>query len=302
MPDKTFPIIAVGATLFLVLAVFSFNFKTTSEEPVLTRNKTPFPEISLRAKSVYIYDLRADEEIFSLNPDERLPLASLTKLMAASVAYDLSPDFGTVTVTNYALDTYGDSGLLVSDKWSLKNLLDFSLVTSSNDGMRAVALSLGALGRLATPEELVGSFVTAMNQKASRLDLKNTYFWNETGLDESEAKGGAYGTARDISTLVSHILFNQPDLLEATKELEVVLISDQASYLARNTNSLAREIPGLRASKTGFTNAAGGNLTFVFDPEIGRPIVVTILGSTASGRFEDARKLIVGTLDYLKTN
>ena len=139
-----------------------------------------------------------------------------------------------------------------------------------------------------------------MNKKALELGLNNTYFWNETGLDESEFKGGAYGTARDITTLMEYIILYYPDLLEATRLPSTTIESlDNYQHTAKNTNDIVNFIPGFLGSKTGYTNTAGGNLTFVFDPELGRPIIVTILGSTAGGRFEDAKKLISGTLQYI---
>ncbi|MFZ2484673.1 MAG: hypothetical protein WAW81_01895, partial [Minisyncoccia bacterium] len=182
--------------------------------------------------------------------------------------------------------------------------LDFSLLTSSNDGMRAVALSLGALSKAgAGPEEIINDFVGEMNIKAGELGLKNTYFWNETGLDESDVKGGAYGTARDVSTLMAHILANYPELFAATREVKTTITSlDNRAHVANNTNNIADEIPGLLASKTGFTDTAGGNLAIVFDPELGRPIVISILGSTGDGRFEDMRILIGAVMTYISSN
>ena len=84
------------------------------------------------------------------------------------------------------------------------------------------------------------------------------------------------------------MLKNYPDLLKDTAEAS-----------ERNTNLVASEIPGLLGSKTGLTDLAGGNLVFAFDPELGRPIVITILGSTEEGRFQDVRKLISATLEYI---
>jgi D-alanyl-D-alanine carboxypeptidase (penicillin-binding protein 5/6) len=167
-----------------------------------------------------------------------------------------------------------------------------------------VALALGALPSLkASDKEVLDDFVRLMNAKALELDLKNTYFWNETGLDESVGKGGAYGTTHDFAMLLEYIMMQKPGLMEATQETQTVLTSlDNHQHLAKNTNLIAKEIPGLLASKTGYTDIAGGNLAFVFDPEIGRPIIVTILGSSALGRFEDAKILIVATLKYINGN
>lgn len=260
-----------------------------------------FPVLELEAKSVYIYDSRTKQVIFAKNENERLPLASLTKVMSALVAKDISPAFGTVTITSHALATEGDSGLLNDEKWSLEELLDFSLVSSSNDGIHAVALALGSLSNSqATDKEIIDGFVLAMNQKAKELDLKNTYFWNETGLDESEVKGGAYGTAKDVAMLFDYIISTDPELLSATRETESTHVSiDNHEHKAKNTNTVAAEIPGLLASKTGFTSAAGGNLAFAFDPEIGRPIIISILGSSADGRFVDALTLVNATTAFL---
>lgn len=300
--EKRFFLILSGALTFFLVTSFVLgnriergDFSTPTH---LVENQ--FPEVELEAKSAYVYDLRTGKELFAQDPDRRLPLASITKLMSALVALDLSPSYGTVTVTGSALAVYGDSGLKNGEKWSLGNLLDFSLLTSSNDGIHAVALSLASLEKtLVTDEEIINSFVVEMNAKASKLGLKNTYFWNETGLDESLAKGGAYGSARDISTLVGYILKNNPSALEATKESETTINSSDSVHEARNTNSVANQIPGLLASKTGFTDIAGGNLVFIFDPELGRPIVVTILGSSGEGRFVDALKLVDATLEYI---
>ncbi len=260
-----------------------------------------FPAVSLQAKSAFVYDLRTGKELYVKNADTRLPLASLTKLMSALVALDLSPSYGTVKITDDALTPYGDSGLKTGEKWTLKKLLDFSLLTSSNDGIHAIALSLAALDKSnVSPADLIQRFVTVMNAKASELNLKNTYFWNETGLDESDYKGGAYGSARDVSALMSYIITHHPEMLEATRSAEEVVTSlDHSAYLGHNTNSLINNIPGVLGSKTGFTDVAGGNLTFAFDPELGHPIVVTVLGSSAEGRFEDAQKLVNATMRYI---
>lgn len=263
-----------------------------------------FPEVSLKAKAAYVYDARTKEVLFAQNEEARMPLASLTKVMSALVAKELSPENGSLIVQRQALDAEGDSGLLAGERWRLKDLLDYSLVTSSNDGMRAVALSLGALESSTLQEgEILNSFVNEMNKKAGELGLKNTYFWNETGLDESEFKGGAYGTAKDMTRLMEYVITYEPEILSATRESSISVSSlDNFAHPGKNTNILSGEIPGIIASKTGFTNTAGGNLVLAFDPELGRPIIVAVLGSTEQGRFEDARILINAVLKYISQN
>lgn len=300
MPDKNFTLITAGAAGFFLLAFFALKPvapRDIAEKP----EEAVFPHVALQAKAAYVYDLREGKELFAKNPDIRLPLASVTKLMSAFVASNLLPEYGKVVVSSEALKTYGDSGLAAGEKWALKNLLDFSLLTSSNDGIHAVALALAAIDRSqATEGEIIQDFVTAMNAQASQLGLKNTYFFNETGLDESEVKGGAYGSARDISTLFATILKTKPELLEATREPAAVFVSlDNLAHPGKNTNALVADIPGVLGSKTGFTDIAGGNVVFAFDPELGRPIIVAVLGSSAEGRFEDAKKLVEATMAYI---
>lgn len=299
-------VMLVVALVFLLIIPFVFGLKVRRGDvsvPSETAFKQ-FPTVSLQAKAVYVYDLRTKTVLFAKNENTRLPLASLTKIMSAIVAEDISPLYGVITVSGEALKTEGDSGLYKDERWSLENLLDFSLMASSNDGMRAVALSLGALSQAgASSEEITNDFVRAMNHKASVLGLNNTYFWNETGLDESDVKGGAYGTARDLGALLEYVLINHSTLFVATREATMNFQSlDNRLHVAKNTNDIVAEIPGLLVSKTGFTDTAGGNLVIIFDPELGRPIIVSILGSTEEGRFEDARALISATLRYIIEN
>lgn len=297
-------IILVVTILLLLIASFVFDIGKRDISTSSDIASKAFPEVSINARAAYVYDVRTETVLYAKNEDTRLSLASLTKVMSALVAEDLNPLFGIITVSGEALRAEGDSGLYRNEKWSLKDIIDFSLLSSSNDGMRAVALALGAISRSnATTEEIINDFVREMNLKASVLGLKNTYFWNETGLDESNVRGGAYGTARDMSTLFEYILKNKPELLSATKETAVTFSSvDNYRHTAKNTNSITNKIPGLIASKTGSTDTAGGNLVIIFDPELGRPIIVSVLGSTEGGRFEDIETLIGATMEYIKNN
>jgi len=72
------------------------------------------------------------------------------------------------------------------------------------------------------------------------------------------------------------------------------------NYTAENTNKLVDSLPKTTGSKTGYTVLAGGNLVMEFDFD--RPIIITILGSTKDGRFEDMTKLYNHTRQYLHNN
>ena len=92
---------------------------------------------------------------------------------------------------------------------------------------------------------------------------------------------------------------NYPDLLEATRYKTLEFTSAQKTYVAKNTNAVIDKIPNAIASKTGFTDLAGGNLVVAFDAGLNRPIIVSILGSSEEGRFTDVLRLIGATFKEL---
>jgi serine-type D-Ala-D-Ala carboxypeptidase (penicillin-binding protein 5/6) len=301
---KFFTALGVILVIFLTISlVLGSRIKRGDiSNPSKIVNVSPYDSMKLTAQAAYVYDSRTGEILYSKNASKRLPLASLTKVMTALVALDTAPSNSTIRITQESLSPEGDSGLLVGETWHLKDLLDFSLTSSSNDGMHAVALALGALHKSnPTEQEAQSDFVLSMNKKAAAIGMKNTYFMNETGLDETTKKGGAYGTAEDMARLFDYILRNHPSLLEATAASKIkVLTLDNYSHSAKNTDAIINDIPGIKASKTGFTDIAGGNLVIAFDPELGRPIIISVLGSTQSGRFTDMEKLVEASIKAIQ--
>jgi D-alanyl-D-alanine carboxypeptidase len=260
----------------------------------------PFKDINIEGKAAYVFDVSKNKVLYKKNEFEQLPLASLTKLMTALTAYDLFPKDSQIIIKKEFLKEEGDSGLLANESWKLKDLLDFSLVVSSNDGARSVASVIGA-NNLNTDDYNLGrrDFITKMNEKAESLGLRQMYFINESGLDEGSVSGG-YGSAIDVEKLLQYLIQHKPEIIEATRFTDIKIDSMNKSHPAENTNIDVGEIPGLIASKTGYTNLAGGNLAIAFDPSIGRPIIVVVLGSTQEGRFKDVEALIKASLDYVK--
>jgi len=293
---------ALGAVLlvFLIIALAAEGKGSTQPKPAPAPD--PFTNVSISAKAAYVYDIRTKEVLYAKNEKARLPLASLTKVMSALVASDTAGDDAIVTITPDAIKPEGDSGLLVGERWTMKNLLDFSLTTSSNDGIHAAGLAAGAIAAgTSDPTSAEVAFIHSMNAKADELQMKNTYYFNDTGLDESTQKGGAYGSAEDMAKLFEFVLSTHPDLLEATQESSATISSLDQPHEAKNTDILADLIPGLIASKTGFTDLAGGNLVIAFDPELGHPVIVSVLGSTEAGRFQDVTTLVNAALKSLST-
>jgi D-alanyl-D-alanine carboxypeptidase len=248
----------------------------------LTYYADPFNKLNLTAKAAVLYDPEKNEVIYAKNAYAPMPLASITKVMTALVASNLANEGVGVTVSAEDLKTEGDSGLSRDEAWSLKKLIDFTLISSSNDGATSLAAAAG-----------VTNFIAAMNTEAETLGLTQTKFSNPTGLDLSPGVAGSTGSAFDVARLIAYILKTKPELLAATSEKQAVIISEsELRHFAVNTNTLVGRLPGLFASKTGFTDTAGGNLAVAVDIGLNQPVIAVVLGSTEEGRFADVEALI----------
>lgn len=305
--NSTFLIFFLLAALIALLSLaFIYNknnrvrIDNLKHEIAAANPANPFEGIELAARAAIVFDMREGKVIFSKNSEEVLPLASLAKVMAALTAVELVPDYTTVTMTREYLLEEGDVGFLADEKWKLGDLLAASLISSSNDGMRAVAAAAAASISAGDTETAHKLFVSEMNKKAVEIGLSKAYFENENGLDKNNDISGAYGSARDIAELFGYALENHGDIFEPTKYEELTFISlSNIKHYMKNTNPALNSLPGLIASKTGFTDLAGGNLAVVVDVGLEGPYVISVLGSTYDGRFTDVEKLSDALGEYV---
>ena len=262
--------------------------QTASVAAAVNEAASPFSEVELSARAAFVFDISTGKTLFEKNADAQLPLASITKLVTSITALALAPDYALVPFNN--------------EQWSIKDLLSFSLTASSNDGASSVAAIAGSFASHGdTDIENKAEFIESMNKEARKAGLSASYFLNETGLDENAEISGGYGSARDTARLIAYAYQNHPDLFGATTQSETMFVEENGNrHEADNTNKIVAKIPMLRASKTGLTDLAGGNLAVVFDAGVGKPIAVSVLGSTQDGRFEDVRNLVAATLKYLQ--
>ena len=244
-------------------------------------------DLSLGATAVYAKDLKTGETIYAKNADAQLPLASLTKLMTVLTAMDTLSLDERIVISREALTPEG-GGLGVGEVWRAGDLIDYTLIASVNDGAHALALSASE----ARSEDEV-DFISRMNAKAKTIGMVQTYFTNDTGLDLSETAGGSYGSARDIATLFEYLAIHTPRLIEGSSldSKKFVALSGEVHF-ASNTSSVIGSLGGAIASKTGFTDLAGGNLGIIFEPIPGRAVSAVVLGSTREGRDSDMKVLI----------
>lgn len=260
----------------------------------------PFLGLTLEARAVYVFDVKSQRPLFSKNENIILPLASLTKIMTILTASEILPKDTIIKINKEALQREGDTGLYINEEWKLNDLIDLTLVSSSNDGAYAIASSANlVLSDEKNDDGNLTHFVRKMNEKAQEIGLSGTHYNNETGLDESNDQSGGYGTARDMAMLFSHMIGKNPELLEATRYENLRIFSQTAIHNVKNTSSVINSIPSTIGSKTGYTDLAQGNMVIAFDAGINYPVIIVVLGSTYEGRFNDIQKLSEATLQYL---
>lgn len=270
----------------------------------LVKQVDPFENISIAGQSAIVLDVKTGKVLYEKNSDVVRPLASITKIMTAVTALDLLPNYTVITINKEFLKEEGDSGFYRDEKWKLRDLLDYSLVTSSNDGAAAIASAAGAV-ESGTTDINIGreEFITKMNAKAQSIGIPNARFLNETGLDLPDGQSGGYASARDVAKLFSYALSKRPEIFEATRYKNTSVTSlDKIAHKATNTNESIDDLPGVIGSKTGYTALAGGNLAIIFDPGLARPVVIVVLDSTTEGRFSDVTLLAQKTLEAIAQN
>lgn len=307
--DQSMPVFQqLGLALGALLLIFGFSYipgvlereaedDAAPEEVSAVSEEPQFGEVRVSAEAAYVWDVKNQRALYNKNAGQQLPLASLTKLMTALVAYEhLSAD-AEVSIPDEAIQQEGDSLMASGEVFRLSDLVDLTLLTSSNDGAYALAYAAGATTNGAAP---VTAFISSMNAKAEEIGLLQSHFKNPTGLDMDEEASGSYGTARDMAFLMEYLLVHHPYILEETTKAETPVYDQMgALFTAVNTNEAVYDIPGFIGSKTGYTDLAGGNLVIAFDAGLNRPIVISVLGSTREGRFADALALIRATQAYL---
>ncbi|MFN3188666.1 MAG: D-alanyl-D-alanine carboxypeptidase family protein [Candidatus Paceibacteria bacterium] len=249
--------------------------------------------IEIEAKAGFVYDAINNRVLYQKEADQVLPIASITKLMTSLVAHELLSEDTAVTVPLTATLLESASGLQTGERLTARSLINYAMLSSSNDAAHSLAAAAASAISAGSSEAV---FVEAMNIRAKELGLQTLSFKNPHGLDIDTQRAGAYGSARDISFLMEYIYKNYPDLLSVTMEDSTRIYNTDGDFReATNTNRALLDIPQLRGSKTGYTILAGGNLTVVFEAGLNRPIIITVLGSSFSGRFSDVLSLIEAT-------
>lgn len=288
--------------IVLILGVISFfyargvqseikkNARIEEEIERYEKSLQPLLSLALNAKGFAIYDTNTKQFFYKKNAQSPMPLASLAKVMSAMIIMENVPVDHIFKISKDSLSQAGDNKLLVDEKWKRDELLKFTLVESSNDAIRQMAIETGSL---IDPEALdpLQAFVKKMNEKALALGFRSMRFTNESGLDTEFGENGAYASARDMAKLFALAVETYPDIFTPTIKSAPVITSLDKEHVAKNTNPIVEDIPGIIASKTGFTNISGGNLAVMVPGHDGHILSVVVLGSTFDERFVDVEKI-----------
>ncbi len=299
-------IVALGL-VFVASASFAYSYvrdtllesvpATEQVASVGTVHADAFAFVQLQAQSAYVYDLRTHRVLFALNPDAPRPLASLTKVATVLAVSEVLAPHSTITIPYDTAPLGRPERLTQGAVWKLQDVIDFTLVSSSNEGADILAQAANDAIHKQYPESPeAGATVWRMNNLVHNLGLTDMYFTNDSGLDVSGTQAGAYGSAREVSTLFAYAASTSHSTFAGTARDGILLTAESGEKAsAFNTNTVLGAIPGLIMGKTGYTTLAGGNLAIVFDIGLGHPIVAVVLGSTEHDRFEDMKKLVAAT-------
>lgn len=216
-------------------------------------------------------------EVWEQDAHERLPQASLTKIMTALLVLEKYQPEAVVTVSKEAAAAHPTKiGLHAGDRLRLADLLAATLIHSANDACRTLA------------EWHSGSeekFVEKMNERAVQLGLHDTHFVNACGFDAD----GHYSSAHDIAQLAEVALKNRTfSRLVDKPEMTIRTVDGRRKFRFHSTNQLLGKYDGAKGVKTGFTFKAGPCLVAVSERKDMRVMIVML---NAHNRWPNARQM-----------
>ncbi|MCH5199874.1 MAG: D-alanyl-D-alanine carboxypeptidase [Oscillospiraceae bacterium] len=238
------------------------------------------------AVSVILTESATGQVLYSQNPDQKLPIASVTKIMTLLIAAEemkagrLSME--DTVVASYNAFVTGGSVIWLNEgeKMSVYDILRSVVISSANDACVALAEHISAT------EE---AFVNRMNKRAKDLDMTNTHFVNCTGLDAENH----YSTAADVAKMAAELRkYDYYDEFLMTRLTYVREGTDRATQLL-NTNKLLG-YDGITGLKTGTTDNAGYCFTATAKRGDMELVAVVLGAKTDDSRFDIAEQL----LDY----
>lgn len=204
------------------------------------------------ARSSILMDVDSGRILYNKNMNEKRLIASITKIMTATVAIENSDVNKKVKAGNEVLSMYGTSIYIESgEEMTIKDLLYGLILRSGNDAAVVIAKAVSKDEK---------SFVKLMNETATRIGMKNTVFHNCHGLDEETQN---YSTAYDMAILSRYIYRKSSLYRKIINTYKYNVATDEKSYLWYNRNELLKKYKYCVGGKTGYTPKAGKTLVSV---------------------------------------
>ena len=242
------------------------------------------PELAV--PSAVLMDEATGTVLYEKNDRERLPPASVTKIMTLLLVME-ALDSGRIgwddtVVTSAAAAGKGGSQVFLeeNEQMPLTDMLKSVVVSSANDCATALA------------EHVAGSesaFVELMNRRAAELGMKDTHFVNCTGLDDEPNAAEHLTTAYDIALMSRELLRHEQIKQYTTIWMDTVR---SGQFGLSNTNKLVRFYDGTTGLKTGYTSTAGYCLSASAERNGMELIAVVLHGASSTDRFESAKALL----------
>lgn len=261
--------------------ILSLKMPTVLSEDLAQEVVADGNALQIGGKSAILLDQVSGTVLYEKNSHEKLPIASVTKVMTLLLVMEAIDDEmisyeDHVTCSSVAASMGGSQiWLEPGEVMTVHELIKAAVIVSANDACAALA------------EHIAGSvegFVERMNMRAAELGMNDTHFLDCSGLNDE-----AYSSAYDVA-LMSRELMKHTAIKQYTT-IWMDTLRDGKSQLV-NTNKLIRFYDGATGLKTGTTSTAGHNLAATAERN-GLGFVAVILGcSTTDERFGGARKLL----------
>ena len=261
-----------------------------SPTPILTVRGTPPP---VSAQAAYLLDADTGHVLADVQGEQRLPMASTTKVMTALITIQTADLNQIVTIRQDAItqvQQYNGSSadLVVGDQIRLEDLLYGLMLPSGDDAAIAIADAVGGT---------TSNFVRTMNLFAKRLHLTQTHYINPDGLTYLTPQGrpdpNQYSSAADVAHLTRFAMAN-PFFAQLVELQHYVLPASAVhhAYTWDSINTLLSTYPGATGVKTGYTMEAGYCLVFAATNGQHHLIGVLLHEPDAAQRFADASTLL----------
>jgi serine-type D-Ala-D-Ala endopeptidase (penicillin-binding protein 7) len=235
----------------------------------------------VRAAAAIVYNPETNEVLWESNSQDQRSIASITKVMTATVFLENNPDLSQpVTLQRSDVFQASTTHLRANDQVTADDLLHLLLIASDNAAARALA-RVSAYGS--------ENFVRRMNEKAAELGLETTHYADPSGL-LSENVSSAY----DMARLITHASADERIAsVMRTPEFTVVTARHRVIPFHSTNHLLGRPDVDVRAGKTGFITKAGYCLaTLLRLQPNGQQVAVVVLGARSNaGRFMESQNL-----------